>query len=284
MTIQVWYHGHCDDGFGAAYAAWKFFSKFRPNEKVDYKPVYYGKNTPAYEKDDVIYIVDFSYKRNILVLLKTQVKSLTILDHHKSAAEDLKDFPDSLFDMNRSGAVITWNWFHKEPVPLLLRYVQANDLWKHKSMPDTQAICRYIRSQDYAFEAWDKMALDFETNFDKVRAKAQAVEAYFQNQLAFNLAYGKVIEFEGHRCAIINCNKTFVSEISHMLMEKYQCPIAIGYVVKPDNTVEFSMRGEDKSDVDVSAICKKYGGGGHAKAAGFLAQLSVLHTILTQVE
>ncbi len=36
---------------------------------------------------------------------------------------------------------------------------------------------------------------------------------------------------------------------------------------KEDGTVKASLR--SKTYVDVSAICKKYGGGGHARAAGF---------------
>ncbi len=277
MSIQVWYHGACDDGFGAAWAAYRYFQKHKPEMPVVYTPCFYDKDTPKYSPDDIIYIVDFSYKRHILELLKTQVKGLTILDHHKTAQEDLKDFPLALFDMNRSGAVITWSWFHAEPVPLLLRYVQDNDLWQHR-LKDSKAVVRYMRTVPHTFEAWDKLYAEFESGLNEVGGKARAIEDYFQNQIRFNAPVADVIQFEGHRCPIINCNTTFISEMCHYLHETHNTEIAMSYFINQEAEVICSLR--SKGNVDVSAIAKKFGGGGHHNAAGFKTHLGALQQIL----
>lgn len=65
-----------------------------------------------------------------------QCNRLCILDHHKTAAEDLDgifEHPkvDGRFDMERSGAMMAWDWFHMHrDCPLLIAYVQDRDLWR----------------------------------------------------------------------------------------------------------------------------------------------------------
>lgn len=280
MTIQVWYHGACDDGFGAAWSVYRHFEKNKTNEKIVYIPCFYGKPHPVYSQKDIIYIVDFSYPRDVLEKIKYGVAGLTILDHHKTAQADLQDFKGAIFDMNRSGAVITWSYFNPEPVPLLLRYVQDNDLWQHK-LKDSREITRYIRTMPHTFQAWDILFAEFETDLGAVGSRARAIEKYFQNQILFNSSVAQIIDFEGMKVPIINCNTTFISEMCHHLLTTHKTEIAMSFFINQHNKVIFSLRSAGK--VDVSTIAKKYFGGGHHNAAGFVAQLSVLHALLTQV-
>lgn len=279
MTIQIWYHGQCDDGFGSAYAAWKYFTRNEPNAKISYTPVFYGKPMPAYKPEDIIYICDFSYNRKDLMQLKESCTNLQVLDHHKTAEKELAGLPYCEFDMERSGAVITWKWFHAASfVPNLLLFIQDNDLWKHR-LGNCKEIIRYIRSKPYDFETWERLEQEFELNMPQVISKGVAIEGYFQSALQFNLPNHHIIEFEGQKFPIINTNKTFVSEMLHLLMEEANTDAAIGYCIN-QGMVEFSLRG--RNDMDVSEIAKKYGGGGHKYAAGFNAQIGFLHTLLTQ--
>src|SRR5690606_18266248 len=109
-------------------------------------------------------LVDFSYERTVLERLADQARSIVILDHHKSAAEDLAAFavPEprpgalgwedvprllrelaarnrppviAIFDMARSGAGITWDFFFApRPRPWLIDYIEDRDLWR-KTLP-----------------------------------------------------------------------------------------------------------------------------------------------------
>jgi hypothetical protein len=73
-----------------------------------------GKPPPDVTGLDVA-IVDFSYKRPVMIELARKAKSILVLDHHKTAeAELIEPCPgiEVHFDMNRSGAVMAWEYFH----------------------------------------------------------------------------------------------------------------------------------------------------------------------------
>lgn len=111
MKNIVLYHGNCFDGIASAWAAWK---KFGDNAK--YVPVTYPNDKlPVLLLDtdiEAVYIVDFSFKRDLLLALKERVNKLVVLDHHKTAEADLKRLDFCIFDMEKSGARLTWEYFH----------------------------------------------------------------------------------------------------------------------------------------------------------------------------
>ena len=77
------YHGNCADGFTAAWAVWRMFG-----DDVEFVPGVYGHEPPDVAGKHVL-MVDFSFKRAVLETMATSAKSIVILDHHKTAAEDL---------------------------------------------------------------------------------------------------------------------------------------------------------------------------------------------------
>lgn len=173
------YHGNCADGFAAAWVVRKFF-----NGEVDFHAGVYQDAPPDCAGRDVI-MVDFSYKRPVLEgLLQSgdikQAGTILILDHHKSAAEDLAGikspragyFPlhwrskwegamewpvRALFDMNRSGAGLAWDYFFpKHKRPRLLDHIEDHDLWRF-ALPNTREIQATVFSHPYDFAAWDDL-------------------------------------------------------------------------------------------------------------------------------
>ena len=80
------YHGNCADGFGAAWVVRKALGA-----NVEFVPGVYGQEPPDVAGKDVV-LVDFSYKYDVLAELAWRAKSIIVLDHHKSAAEDLGRF------------------------------------------------------------------------------------------------------------------------------------------------------------------------------------------------
>lgn len=128
VVKHVLYHANCYDGFGAAFAAWKKFG-----DQAEYIPVSYGQDAPFILESEGIFIIDFSYPINTLNNL-SQIAPVVVLDHHKTAEEALsphvgKDNPKIIFDMNKSGALLAWEYFHPEtPVPLLIKHISDRDL------------------------------------------------------------------------------------------------------------------------------------------------------------
>jgi oligoribonuclease NrnB/cAMP/cGMP phosphodiesterase (DHH superfamily) len=68
---------------------------------------------------------------------------------------------------------------------------------------------------------------------------------------------------------VYNLPGFMISDALNTALDNHKkCPYAVGFIVLPDKTV-YSLRSRQHEDVDVSAIAKKYGGGGHKNAAGF---------------
>ena len=102
------YHGGCDDGFAAAWVVHKYH-QHRGLDDTDYYPAVYNQEPPPVAGKDVV-IVDFSYKRSVLERMAQEALSVTVLDHHETAQDELQPLmvPDRIkrviygqFDMNR---------------------------------------------------------------------------------------------------------------------------------------------------------------------------------------
>ena len=158
------YHGNCADGFAAAWAV-----RYALGNGVDFHAGVYQDPPPDVTGRDVI-MVDFSYKRPVLDELVLSAKSILILDHHKTAAEDLAGLPPvppppepglhgwrpnsgvyATFDMERSGAGLAWDHFHGGARFPLIDFVEDRDLWRFK-LTGTREINAVIFSHPYSFD------------------------------------------------------------------------------------------------------------------------------------
>jgi oligoribonuclease NrnB/cAMP/cGMP phosphodiesterase (DHH superfamily) len=251
------YHKNCADGFAAALTVW-----LKYGDRWDYRAAQHGDEPPEVTGRDVL-IVDFSYPRRQLEALRHAANCLTVIDHHKTAADDLTGLDYCIFDMHKSGAVLTWEYlFPNRPVPLLLQYVQDRDLWQWK-LPSSKAVSAALRLTPTTFPAWQALLMD-----DRLADLANMGEILLQYQMgcveaATNKAVG-TLELEGYTVPCINCTH-LVSDIVSALSE--HAPFAVGYFDTKDRRV-FSLR-SGPGGVDVAEIAKKRGGGGHAHAASF---------------
>lgn len=93
MKPLVIYHGGgCTDGFGAAFAAW-----LKLGDEAEYLPMEYGEvKTPAdfdmkvslAAKDNDVYILDFSFPREVMDALFKHAKRVVWLDHHAGVMKE----------------------------------------------------------------------------------------------------------------------------------------------------------------------------------------------------
>lgn len=275
------YHGKCADGFTAAWIISRALG-----DDVEFHAGVYQDPAPDVEGRDVI-MVDFSYKLPMLKLMAMQARSILILDHHASAQADLAEFigtdwssvehgpwfPDSgihaLFDMNRSGAGMTWDYFHRgQPRPALVDYVEDRDLWRFK-LPNSRAINAFIFSYDYDFETWDLLAQDL--SFGDTAAIAErageAIERKHHKDVAELVGVCKRrMKIGGVEVWGASIPYTLTSDAGHLMAADGE-PFAACYWDTPEGRV-FSLRSRDDG-ADVSLVAKQYGGGGHPHASGF---------------
>ena len=102
------YHANCNDGSAAATCAYKHFGL-----EAEYYPASYGSSFDCSKvKDRKIYFLDFCFDIETMKEIKLLAKKLTILDHHKTAQEALKDLTfEGEFNMEKSGARLAFDFF-----------------------------------------------------------------------------------------------------------------------------------------------------------------------------
>lgn len=270
MDICI-YHSNCTDGFGAAWVVRKFFGE------IDFYPGVYQTPPPNVTGKDVI-LVDFSYKRDVLIEMARTAKSIFIIDHHKSAIADLIDLPDNVktvFDMNHSGAMLTWNYYYpdKDP-PRLLLHIEDRDLWRFKIFL-TGEVFAWLSSYPYDFIIWDDLMIH------NLQSAAQEGAAILRKQkkdideLLPLMARHCVIG--GYIVPVVNLPLTYISDACNLLAEGHL--FAACYWDAADGSRVFSLRSKNDG-LDVSEIARKYGGGGHKHAAGFTLAEKDLHKIV----
>lgn len=275
MKPLVIYHGNCADGFSAAWCFWRKYGT-----GADYVAGVYQQNPPDVTGRDV-FLVDFSYKSGVVEVLLDEANSVTLIDHHKTAIDDLRPLKERMAatnrdgrgdnfgwfcDLNRSGATLAWDYlFPGEDRPLLLGHVEDRDLWRFK-LPGTREIQAFVFSHEYTFEQWDRLMSADQVELLKMTAAGAAIERKHHKDVAELVAVCKRRMVIGsYDVPVASLPYTLVSDAAHLMAQGE--PFAACYWDTAEGRV-FGLRATDDG-VDVSEVAKQYGGGGHAKAAGF---------------
>ncbi len=261
----VIYHGNCADGFSAAWCFWRKYG-----DDCEYMAGVYQQEPPDVTGRDV-YLVDFSYKRSVVEKMLAHANSLTLIDHHKTAIDDLRPLKDGdrfgwFCDLNRSGATLAWDFlFPHEPRPLLLGHVEDRDLWRFK-LPGTREIQAFVFSHEYTFEQWDRMMRADQAELLQMTAAGAAIERKHHKDVAELVGVCKRrMRIGGHDVPVASLPYTLTSDAGHLMAQGE--PFAACYWDTENGRV-FSLRSTDEG-LDVSEIAKQYGGGGHVRASGF---------------
>jgi len=269
---MVIYHGNCNDGFGSAFSAYMFFSENFPNKKIDYYPASLYQKPPDVKGRNVV-ICDFSYKYNVLQQMIGEANKLIILDHHKSAMEDLKNIPDcnKVFRMDHSGAYITWRYFHfDKPIPKLILYIEDRDIWT-KKMYMTDEFSTYLFTVEHSFYEYKKL-LD-ETNMtNAITLEGTAMMKQNTHNINSAIEFGapKFIQIGDKYYFVAYLNSSVLkSDVGNKIFSKFINTnfSAIYSIDDWTNSTMFSLRSLDDR-TDVSQIATKFDGGGHKCASG----------------
>lgn len=292
------YHGHCDDGFAAAWAV-----RAALGDQVEFFPGVYQKDPPDVSDRDVI-MVDFSYKRPVIDEITRKAKSLLILDHHKTAAEDLEGMqapfgngwdrhqrnvyqdtcegiggtPYALFDMSRSGAGLAWDFFHDGRArPEFIDYVEDRDLWR-KLLPGGDEFTIALRSYSQDFDIWDHLV---KAGPQSLITEGRSIQRYYRLRVEElkRSAYKAQIVWDDwgvpmpSYVAVANAPYFAASEVAGELCDMPGVDFGACYFEARPGEWQYSLR--SRGTFDVSAVAKSFGGGGHPGAAGFTVKAAV---------
>lgn len=254
----VIYHANCTDGFGAAYSAWKLLG-----DRAEYHPAKYGEPPPDVRGKNVV-VLDFSYDNATTKRLMKEAKSFLIIDHHKSAMVELHDVSCTRFDMNHSGAMLSWKFFHPgKEAPRMIKFIEDRDLWKWE-IPYSKEFAAAFDMVPYDFEEFDKYLDD--SAVDNAQERGAYILAYSKTVVSKISKNATPRKMGGKEVLVVN-SPHWMSEIGAALSPK--CDFAvIWYYDHETRQVKVSLRAHH-DDSDVSEVAKRFGGGGHRKAAGF---------------
>lgn len=270
----VIYHANCTDGFGAAYAAWKLLG-----DRAEYHAAKHGEPPPDVSGRSVV-VLDFSYDNSTTKRLMKEAKSFLIIDHHKSAVVELHDVSCTRFDMNHSGAMLSWKFFHPgKEAPRMIKFIEDRDLWKWE-IPYSKEFAAAFDMVPYDFEEFDKYLDD--SAVDNAQERGAYILAYSKTVISKIAKQAVLRKMNGKDVLVVN-SPHWMSEIGAALSPK--CDFAvIWYYDHETRQVKVSLRAHHE-DSDVSEVAKKYGGGGHRKAAGFSLPANVnIETIFDTVQ
>lgn len=264
--------------------------------------------------DREVYILDFSFKTEKMMQYIFDVsKRVVWLDHHKTSFEmwcygEFKKgdkFIDHarpqekfiLLDDNKSGAMLAWEYFQPgAEVPQFIKLLDDYDRWQFK-LSGSKAFQKNLWSlAPWSFNQWHAMHLDFATAStfndplgDFITDGEAILRAHNQN--VQSVLWGardckiKVPSFKGQNCEdtsyphylhtglACNCPSHLSSDLGHELAVK-SGTFGLCWHMQSDGAIKCELR--SNSDFDVSAIAKMFGGGGHARAAGFFTDIETL--------
>ncbi|MDQ5957552.1 MAG: hypothetical protein QG614_527 [Patescibacteria group bacterium] len=261
------YHKNCLDGSASAWSAWL---KYR--EEAIYVPASDRENLPSEiidienKKEVELYILDFSYPKEVLLKLQSEFKKLTILDHHKTAKEAIMSIRDYVYSEDKSAAYLSWEYFHpNEEVPLIVKYISEGDMWRY-SLPDYSLVLSYINSSNgkNIFDSLSEKRKFIDDHFDQVLVIGKILEENFKEKVNQNLENKYKINFAGYEVWAVNGSKEYRSHVGNELAELSGTFGVYFYIHQ--NILRVSLR--SVPDFDVSVIATKLGGGGHKNSSG----------------
>jgi oligoribonuclease NrnB/cAMP/cGMP phosphodiesterase (DHH superfamily) len=264
--VLVIFHSNCMDGFTSAWVAKRYFDRANTSKpiKVSFIPGVYS-NPPPDVKGKTVYILDFSYTREVMEQIVRDASKVIILDHHQTAIDRLETLEGAskVFDITRSGARITWDYFFpQEAPPVNLLHVEDRDLWKF-NLPFTREIISAIFSYPYDFAVWDTLM-----SKDSTVLAAEGIHIERKHFKDINELIGVVkrpMRIGGYLVNVANLPYTMSSDAGQILIDSGE-PFGVCYYDTPEGRL-FSLR--SNGDFNVAKIAEQYGGGGHKNASGF---------------
>lgn len=277
-------HDTDPDGYGAAWAISKFLPEATffpvPHSRPDWE--YTIRLFPELKEFQHIIVTDLSFDRETTMTLMATFESFTVIDHHATAEKSIGDLPGVYIDTTRSAAMLAWRFFKPTGLaPRLTEYIQDYDIWQHK-LEGTHEIASLVQGTMHnasidKFDELDHMLSD-DVGFARALDLGAAVLEYRRSMAALSATAARKVRFEGHSVPCVNVSlPQLVSDVGHMLNNGVA--FSVSWFQQEDGLYKYSLRsrfGDQPQALDVSEIAAKYGGGGHARAAGFMSREKVL--------
>ncbi|UKA04677.1 DHHA1 domain-containing protein [Photobacterium damselae] len=266
------YHDPCQDGISSAWVVYKALV----GREIQFVPDSYNQGraefalTPENLKDKHLIIADYSYPSERIVELSKIAKTLTILDHHTKSRDDIeplleKDLIKGVFDMSKSGCLITWDFFFKEDAPQFLKHISDRDLYNFK-LEGSKEIYYACLSKNYEVAEWNQMIN--QCSVEMLIEIGKPILAKYMEEIENIASTKKIVSICGYSVPIVEVpDEGYGSDTCAFLYEQEDVPFAVAYIEK-DGITKVSFRSKKGVGMNVNEIAKVFGGGGHIHASG----------------
>lgn len=270
MTTCI-YHGGCPDGLTAAYLV-VLRHKPLPVRLIEGT---YGDPPPDDIGGDDVFVVDFSYPADQMLDMADRARTVTVFDHHQSAQQALAGLEHPsltvVFDMDRSGAGITWDELFGGHRPALVDHIEDRDLWRF-ALDGTHEVFAAATSRPMTIDAWEEV---FATGVPALIAEGAAINRYRRQLIEAAVRGATTGVIGGHTVPTANCPYAIGSDVASELARGR--PFA-AYWFDAEGERRWGLRSAPDG-LDVAVIAEQYGGGGHKHASGFRTAAAAIEAV-----
>lgn len=267
------YHHNDADGRCAGAIALKIWKQLGQNPEVieiDYKD---QLDIDSIKIGETLIIVDFSFKLEIMEKIRKKTSGIIWIDHHKTAKDypyqelhGLRDFSDG----GKSGCELTWEFFKGKETdsPMAIKLIGDYDTWQFKFGEKSEFMNLGIKLYPHQpkDEIWAHLlSTNHEEDLDILLNEGKICRT-FRDMICsdYAKAQGFETEFDGHKTFAMGLYM-FGSKAFGQKIKEY--PLCISFEFDGKN---YTI-GLYSEQIDVGDLAKKYGGGGHKWAAGFVS-------------
>ncbi len=240
-------------------------------------PINYGQrfNLKEVEYGEPVFVVDFTLNPFSLMIELDDKTELTWIDHHATAVnEAVKNSfdPPGIRDENKAACELTWKWlFPGTEVPFAIKLLAKYDIWEHNWSP-------FVLPFQYGMQSIDTdphaniWTLLFEGDslvpIQNLTNSGRNILKYIEKENRQHAeTYSFITSFEGYTC--ICCNKgSSGSKVFDSVWNDKDHDLMITFCRTRRKVWRVSLYTPHEG-IDCGSIAKKYGGGGHMKAASF---------------
>ena len=273
--MKCYYHSSDMDGKCSGAIVYHVFKKTVPGIEmigIDYKDKF---DITAIKPNETLFIVDFSFKPEVMNEILKITDNITWLDHHRTAMEYVYDKTlEGTRSNDFSGCELTWKYLYPDhQMPRIVQMLGRYDVWDFSFFgAQLDHLQTGIRLYDNGPTSpnWDKWLSPY-IGLDGLEAMIEqgALIIQYREKMWASLVknHSFFTTFEGYKA--ICCNASGVnSKLFDSVKGDYDLMIPFVF----DGTIWTVSLYTKKKDIDCSALAKKYGGGGHARAAGFMCR------------
>lgn len=271
--MKIFYHKIDLDGKSSAAI---LYQKFSDAELIG---IDYGEDYDftKIDKDEQIFIVDFSFLPEKMLQLKEKF-TIVWIDHHITSIENSKKFKyddiDGLREIDSAACELIWRLIHGTSCPYPIFLLGKYDLFKNDISEDILPFQYGMRIQntDPKSNLWKKLLGNNKTEVDllveNIISDGKILYKYEKMQ-SEKIVKSCSFEIKFEDCNVLCLNR---SHSNSLIFESIYDPKKHDFVMlfynfknKCWNVKLYGGNGT----INLGEIAQKYGGGGHKKAAGF---------------